>query len=61
MTFAKDLCAVVGLTLVAVGLWRVSPSASVVTVGALLLVAGVYGHLRTASSPRPTKPKGDEP
>jgi hypothetical protein len=52
LTVAKDLCAIGGLTALAIGLWWERPALALVVVGALLLTAGVYGHLRARQPPQ---------
>lgn len=51
-----DVLALVGLALVAAGLWLLHPSAALIGVGATLLLAGVRGARRAAPSspPQPT-------
>lgn len=41
-----DLIALVGLALVGVGVWWISPAASLITVGGLLLGVSLIGALR---------------
>ena len=41
-----DTVSLVGLAMIGVGLWLLSPAVSLVAVGVLLLVAGVVGAVR---------------
>jgi hypothetical protein len=42
----RDVLSVAGLILIGVGCWLVYPPAGLIVVGALLLAAGIGGHLR---------------
>jgi hypothetical protein len=39
-----DLCIVIGLSSVGIGLWEMSPSLSKVVVGGIILAMGVWGY-----------------
>jgi len=42
----RDTAAAVGLAMIGIGLWWASPPASMVVVGALVMAAAVFGHVR---------------
>jgi hypothetical protein len=59
LKFAKDISASVGLAALSIGLWIERPALALVVVGSLLLMAGVYGHLRANAPVTQSEGKDD--